>query len=274
MLLPLRDDNKGLHTPYVTYALIAANLAVMAWFAICPPEEQRREVAEHGFIPARIAQLTNPRLVVDVPLEPREPVVGRNRRVALDAIPVPVLRLPAAPMQILSTILTTMFLHGGWIHLAGNMWFLWIFGNNVEDRLGHWLYLVFYLVGGVLATSCHWAYDPHSMTPVIGASGAVATVLGAYAVTFPAASVRTLVFLGLVTVIDIPAIVWLGLWLAGQLVDAMFVGDLAVAVWAHIGGFAAGAFLMPILTFGLPPHGTSWDDEMKRQFTFPPPEGR
>jgi membrane associated rhomboid family serine protease len=167
-----------------------------------------------------------------------------------------------------------MFLHGGWLHLAGNMWFLWIFGNNVEDRLGSWLYLVFYLVGGILATSCHWAYDPRSVTPVIGASGAVATVLGAYAVTFPTANVRTLVFIGLVTVIDIPAIIWLGLWLGGQLVDAVFVGDLAVAVWAHIGGFAAGAFLMPILTFGMPPHGTSWDDEIKKQFSFPPPEGR
>ena len=108
------------------------------------------------------------------------------------------------------------------MHVLGNMWFLWIFGNNVEDRLGPIIYFIFYLVGGCLAMACHWAYDPSSIVPVIGASGAVASILGAYAVTFPKAQVRTLLFLGIVTTFDIPALVWLGLWFGGELVDAVF----------------------------------------------------
>ena len=103
--------------------------------------------------------------------------------------------------------------------------------------MGHVLYLGFYVVGGLLATTCHWAYDPHSTMPVVGASGAVATILGAYAVTWPKATVSTLIFFGLVTIIEIPALMWLGFWFAGQLVDAFVNRDLGVAVWAHIGGF-------------------------------------
>ncbi|HEX3726287.1 MAG TPA: rhomboid family intramembrane serine protease [Pirellulales bacterium] len=274
MLFPLRDDNPATRTPFATFLLIAVNVLVMLWLSQQPPLEERRIVVEHGFIPVRIEQLSNPKLVVDVPLTPAAERPDRPRFVRQQQ-PREIVRLAPAPLEILLTILTTMFLHGGWMHVAGNMWFLWIFGNNVEDRLGPALYLGFYLVGGVLATSCHWAYDPHSTVPVIGASGAVATILGAYAVAFPQAKVKTLVFFGLFTIIDIPALVWLGLWLGGELLSAVFVGkDLTVAVWAHIGGFAAGAMLMPILTFGTSPHGTSWEDEIKRHFSFPPPDGR
>jgi membrane associated rhomboid family serine protease len=270
-MFPLKDENPTRTIPWVTVALVAVNLLVMVWLAMQAPPRQQLEVVRHGFIPARVAQLNDPRLIVDVPLAP-------TRGPAAVHLPAgfpqgqPAVRMTAEPVQFFSTILTCMFLHGGWLHVLGNMWFLWIFGNNVEDRLGHLLYVVFYLVGGMLATSCHWAYDPTSTVPVIGASGAVATVLGAYAVTWPAAKVRTLIILGFITIVDIPAVVWLGLWLIGQFVDAAFQADLGVAVWAHIGGFVAGALMMPILTFGAPPPGTDWHEENRRLFNPSPIE--
>jgi membrane associated rhomboid family serine protease len=159
-------------------------------------------------------------------------------------------QLPADRPQILSTFVTTMFLHGGWFHLLGNMWFLWIFGNNIEDRLGHLSYLFFYLLGGILATACHWLTDTSSTVPVIGASGAVAAVLGAYAVTFPFHQIRCLLFLFiLVTLIDVPALLVMGVWLLGQLAEGLRASRLGlsggVAWWAHVGGFVAGAALIP-----------------------------
>jgi hypothetical protein len=270
-MFPLKDHNPSETTPYVTLLLIAINTLVMVWLAMLPPLEQQEAVLEHGFIPARIAQLTQNR-AIQVELEVQEPAAVPG--IAPVRREVKRIDLPPEPAQILSTILTTMFLHGGWMHLAGNMWFLWVFGNNIEDRLGHFLYLAFYLVGGLLATACHWANDPASTTPVVGASGAVATILGAYAVTFPKATVSTLIFFGIITVIEIPALIWLGVWLAGQLVDALFNREQGVAVWAHIGGFAAGALLMPILSFGSPPPGSSWQEELRKHFTDVPSERR
>jgi len=113
-----------------------------------------------------------------------------------------------------------------------------------------------------------------STTPVVGASGAVAAILGAYAVTFPKAMVSTVIFFGIITVVQIPALVWLGLWLLGQLAEAFFNRDLGVAVWAHIGGFAAGALLMPILSFGSPPPGSNWHEELKKHFSMTPSDGQ
>jgi membrane associated rhomboid family serine protease len=151
-----------------------------------------------------------------------------------------------------------MFLHGGWMHLLSNMWFLWLFGNNVEDRLGHVVYLVFYLLGGLAALFCHWLTDPASAVPVIGASGAVAAVLGAYAITFPFARIRTLVFLLVfVTIVDLPALLVLGVWFLGQLLEARASLNLevdgGVAFMAHVGGFVAGLILMPLLGGTRPP---------------------
>jgi membrane associated rhomboid family serine protease len=270
-MFPLYDDNPSLRTPFVTLGLVAINVAVMVWLSLMPPLERQVAIVHHAFVPERIDQLTNPNLVVKVPIEIDAPAGGV--RVGLPQQPaVRVEELPADPLQILASIISTMFLHGGWMHLAGNMWILWIFGNNVEDRLGSFLYLIFYLVGGLLATTCHWAYDPHSGVPVVGASGAVAAILGAYAVTFPRATVRTLIFFGFITVVDLPALLWLGLWFAGQLFGATLNRDLGVAVWAHIGGFIAGAALMPILSFGSPPPGSSWKEEIEKHFLFPPPD--
>ena len=151
----------------------------------------------------------------------------------------------------LKGLLGYMWLHGGFFHLLGNMWFLWIFGNNVEDRLGGGLYLTIYLLGGVLASGCHWMFQQGSPVPVIGASGAVAAILGAYAVTWPWARVHTLVFLFFfVTIIDLPALLVLGVWFIGQLLSGLGQGQgeaAGVAWWAHIGGFLAGMLLMPLL---------------------------
>ena len=269
-MIPLYDHNPTHGTPFVTLALIAINTVVMFYLATLSPLAQQEVAIEHGFIPARIAQLRNEKplqvSVKEVVLVPNQ--FGRPAQQLRD---VKKIELPPSRPQIFGSVLTTMFMHGGWMHLIGNMWFLWLFGNNVEDRLGHVLYLVFYLVGGLLATACHWAYDPSSIIPVIGASGAVAAVLGGYAVTWPWAKVTTLLFLGFfITTVEIPALVWLGLWLGGQLLDASFNRDLGVAVWAHIGGFVVGAVVMPMLTYGMRPPGESDDDdEFDRLLSFP-----
>jgi rhomboid family protein len=263
-MLPLKDNNPTSTTPFVTYGLVIVNAVVMLWLSTFPPVAQQQFLIERGFIPARIAQLANPKLVVEVPIE--SDVVVQNGRIVRR--PIKTVALKAATMPILASLLTSMFIHGGWLHLAGNMWFLWIFGNNIEDRLGHLLYLVFYLVGGVLASASHWAYNPQSAIPVVGASGAVATILGAYAVTFPKATVSTLVFFGFITIIEVPALVWLAVWIGGQLLDALLQRDMGVAVWAHIGGFAVGAVLMPLLSYVTGPRGGSLEDELKKYFPF------
>ena len=143
-------------------------------------------------------------------------------------------------------VVTSIFLHGGWLHLIGNMLFLWIFGNNIEDRLGHLPFLLFYLAGGIAAALAQVAIDPDSTIPLIGASGAIAAILGAYLVFYPGARITSLVFLGFFyQVLNVPALVVLGYWFLLQLVDgfASLGADNAqggVAFFAHIGGFVSG----------------------------------
>lgn len=266
MLFPLWDENPSTRRPWVTFALIAINILIMGWLESLPLLDQELVIVEHGFVPQRVHQLSDPKLLVEVPVSDALPA---DQIPVINGQPVKAIELPADPEQIYASMFTTLFLHGGWLHVLGNMWFLWIFGNNIEDRLGHWLYLAFYLIGGLLATGCHWAYDPQSTMPLIGASGAVAAVLGGYAVTFPKAKIKTLLFVFLV---DFPAWFWLLFWFVGELVSAAVVRDLGVAVWAHIGGFAIGALAMPLLCLGLPPPGTSWHKETEEQFSFTPPE--
>ncbi len=145
---------------------------------------------------------------------------------------------------------TSQFLHGGWFHFIGNMWFLWIFGDNIEDRLGHFKFLIFYLLCGVIAGFAHVYTNPHSSLPTVGASGAIAGVMGAYTVLFPGARVITLfVFFFFIRFIELPAIIFLGVWFlmqffsgAAALASAESAGG--VAWWAHIGGFVAGIALI------------------------------
>ena len=152
------------------------------------------------------------------------------------------------------TLITSQFLHGGWLHLLGNLLFLWIFGNNVEDRLGRFRFLLFYLVGGAVAGLTQVAIDPDSTIPTIGASGAIAATLGAYLVLFPRARITSLVFLGFFyQLIDVPAVIVLVFWFALQLIDGLAsigVTDTAgggVAFFAHIGGFVFGAVVGLVL---------------------------
>jgi membrane associated rhomboid family serine protease len=157
--------------------------------------------------------------------------------------------LSAAPHW--STVLTSMFMHGGWIHLLGNMWFLWIFGNNIEDAMGHARFAVFYLVCGVIAALTQVLVDPHSAVPMVGASGAISGVMGAYVLLFPRVRVHTLVWLGFfVTTVTLPAYLMLGYWFVYQVLLGT-VGVLAqveggTAFWAHIGGFLAGMALIKL----------------------------
>ena len=143
---------------------------------------------------------------------------------------------------------TSMFLHGGWLHLVGNMWFLWIFGDNVEDALGSFRFVFFYLLCGLAAGFTHFILDPSSPIPTIGASGAIAGVLGGYMVLFPGARVVTLVPLGIfLRVMELPAALMIGLWFLVQLVSGLMTQGLqngGVAWWAHVGGFVAGLALV------------------------------
>jgi membrane associated rhomboid family serine protease len=146
-------------------------------------------------------------------------------------------------------LLTSMFLHGSWMHLIGNMWFFWIFGNNVEDSMGHLRFLVFYLLTGLMAAAAHVISTPGSPVPTVGASGAISGIMGAYIVLYPGARVTTMIPLFIfIRFVALPAWVFLGLWFLIQLLSAGAdpAGGGGVAFWAHIGGFAAGVLLIMV----------------------------
>jgi membrane associated rhomboid family serine protease len=146
------------------------------------------------------------------------------------------------------TPVTSMFLHGGWLHLLGNMWFLWLFGNNVEDSMGHFRYVAFYILCGLAAAAAQTVVNPDSAIPMVGASGAISGVMGAYIVLYPRVRVHMLVVLGFfITRIAVPAFLMLGYWFLLQLLGGLpTIGDEkgGVAFWAHAGGFIAGAILI------------------------------
>jgi membrane associated rhomboid family serine protease len=246
-MFPLYDNIPTERTPVLTYALVAINALVFLWMSQMPELQQEVLAYQHGFVPARIVQLSQPHpIFVPVNVAVLDPFWGQ--RVEQRAI-----ELDPSPRQIWLSLLTCMFLHGSWTHLLGNMWFLWLFGNNVEDRLGPLPYLFLYLVGGVLASGVHWTIDPTSTIPVIGASGAIAAVLGAYGITWPWARVSCLVFLVIfITIIDVPALIVLGGWFVLQVLEGQKslsgAASSGVAWWAHVGGFLAGMALMPLLS--------------------------
>lgn len=172
-------------------------------------------------------------------------VIPREYAAFVGGEPVPLLKLILAPFA-------SMFLHGGWMHLIGNMWFLHLFGNNVEDMMGHLKFLVFYLMSGLVATFAHVAVNPLSPIPIVGASGAISGVIGAYFVMFPRARVLTLVFaFFFVDIVVLPAVVFIGLWFLFQfwsgLISLAVPHINGVAWWAHIGGFIAGMVLAPMM---------------------------
>jgi len=227
-LFPLRDENPTLLVPVVTIGLIVANVGVWLYLQGAGMSQGGlgSSVCAYGLIPAEVTGLTEGYTGIDFG--------------------------PGAPPCVFGGLtwqaaLTSMFLHGGWVHLISNMWFLWLFGNNIEDSMGHLRFLLFYALAGLAAAAAHVLSGPGSMVPTVGASGAISGVMGAYLVLYPRVRIRTLFFIVfLIRVQAVPAWMVLILWFATQLLagytDA--VAQAGVAFWAHIGGFVAGVLLV------------------------------
>lgn len=223
MLLPLHDNNplRRIRFGYFTVAFIAACVLVFLYQLSLPDREATRFVFSFGAIPSVVF--------------------------GYKGLPPEFVHVPAN-----ATLVTSMFLHGSVMHLVGNMLFLWVLGDNVEDALGHARFVVFYLVSGIAAALSHAVTEPGSIVPMIGASGAISGVIGAYLVLHPTAPIRTLVFNNIVS---LPAYVVLGLWIGFQFLNVYFAGpgQGGVAWWAHIGGFVAGVILIvPMRQRGVP----------------------
>jgi membrane associated rhomboid family serine protease len=236
--IPISDENPTSRRPYVTYALIVVN--VLVWFF-----ELSRGVFEstfdYGAIPSWVLHQMR-----DGTLQLGGLVRGGGAITLHQEVPWP------------WTLVTSMFMHGGWLHIIGNMWFLWIFGDNVEDAMGSAKYLVFYLLCGLAAAAAQVLSQPSSQVPMVGASGAIAGVLGAYIVLYPHARVRCLwILFIIITTVWVPAWLLLGIWFISQ----FFMPGEGVAWMAHVGGFITGFLLVRLFVPRRPP---------PRRDSFPP----
>ena len=212
-MIPLKDDNPTRTFPFVTILIIVTNIVVYIYQLTLGQKAETLFILRAGAIPYEITRFAD--------IQP------------LSFIPPPL------------TLFSAIFVHGGFLHAAGNMLYLWIFGDNIEDRLGHFRFIVFYLLSGLIASLAHIIILPNSAIPMIGASGAIAGVLGAYFLLYPRAHVLTLVFFFFfVDIIRIPALVFLGLWFVFQILSSGAGGG--IAWYAHIGGFIGGAVLVKL----------------------------
>lgn len=232
-MIPISDDNPTRTTPYVVYALIILNVFVYLINNVGAGPFGR--LWNFSMIPYSV--IHDMRVI---------PIINQFGQIAGFQKDMAI-----GPHPQWITIFTSMFMHGGLFHIGGNMLFLWVFGNNIEDVLGHAKFLLFYTACGVLAAFAHIASNPNSMIPTVGASGAIAGMLGAYLLLYPQARVNTLVFLGFfVTHVEIPAIFVLGVWFLTQLTGVAGSGGTiggGVAYWAHIGGFVAGLVIIYLM---------------------------
>ncbi len=224
-MFPISDDNPTRHTPYLTYTLIAINVLVFGYELTLSPTGLDQFLHTAAIVPAELSK-------------------------TLAGTPGTVSSLPEW-----TTLITSQFLHGGWMHLLGNMLFLWIFGNNVEDELGAPKFLVLYLLSGVLATLTQWWFYPLSTVPSLGASGAIAGIMGAYIIRFPRARILTLIS---IFPFRVPAYLFLGVWFVQQAFYGIASLEVptnigmesgGIAYWAHAGGFVFGIILA--LLFGI-----------------------
>ncbi len=226
MLLPLKDDIPNSSFPVVTIGIILTNALVYYHQLALGFEENEQFIMQWGAIPFYISQA---------------------------AAPV------TSPFPWVLPLFSSMFIHGGFFHLFGNMLYLWIFGNNIEDHLGHFRFLLFYLICGLAAAGAQIFSQPDSLVPMVGASGAIAGILGAYLLTFPGGRVLTLVFIFVfVKLIRIPALIVLGFWFAVQLISASAGAEEGVAFFAHIGGFISGLVLVKFFQPGPLTSRTRW----------------
>ncbi len=217
-MIPFSDENPARTRPYVTVAIIVLCVLAFLWELALGPRTDEALTA-FGFTPHAFSHPEGARYM-------------------------------GLGLPVWTTILTSMFLHAGWLHIGGNMLYLWIFGNNIEDAMGHVKFTVFYLVCGTVACLTLFAIDPNSTTPVVGASGAISGVLAAYMLLYPRARVHTLLTLGIFLYpVWIRAVWVIGFWFALQLVTAALTpaSEPGTAWWAHVGGFAAGLILTPLL---------------------------
>ena len=270
-MIPLKDNLPTARFPVVTVVLIAINVAFMVWQWTFPTDPQLNQIGlgeidqsslEYGAIPYRITH----------PSEQEDCSIGAVNDQAEPGVVCPgttefaeaeargeanpgVALIPLEQAAWFITLFTSMFMHGGILHIAGNMLFLWVFGNNIEDALGRLKFVLFYLAAGLVAVYSQAALDPGSTVPTIGASGAVAGVLGAYALLHPQARVLTLIFIiFFVTLIEIPALVLLAIWFVLQFIPALGQvatpeagGGEGIAYFAHVGGFIFGLATIRLL---------------------------
>jgi membrane associated rhomboid family serine protease len=227
-MFPLRDENPTLRTPVAVMAIIGLNVA--AWALVQGFGEGAmlaRSLCDWGLIPGELLHTAQPGTLVPL---------GENLACRLE------------PRSNLLSIMTHMFLHGGWFHLIGNLWFLWVFGDNVEDAMGPARFWAFYLLCGLAAAGAQILSNPATAIPMVGASGAIGGVMGAYARLYPRARILTFIFLGFyATTVAVPAIAMLGYWFFIQLasgIPALQEAGGGVAFWAHVGGFVAGVILV------------------------------
>jgi membrane associated rhomboid family serine protease len=274
-VLPLKDNNPTSRFPIVTVALIVINVAVFIW-QLNFPTDQRLENAgfgsidqsslEYGAIPYRITHTSTGDCAIGAVSEPlpgefeagvvcpdtKDYAEARARSEQNPGSDLGPFTIDEKAWWV--TLFTSMFMHGGWLHIAGNMLFLWVFGNNIEDRLGRLGFALFYVLAGLIAVYTQALIDTSSTAPTIGASGAIAGVLGAYALLYPRARVLTLIFIiFFVTLVEIPALILLALWFILQFIPALGQvavesgGDQGVAYFAHVGGFLFGLAVAGLL---------------------------
>lgn len=219
-MFPIKDDQPRYSTPYVNWFLIVLNILIYLFQASLDPRSAELFARQFGVVPSHLSAF-----------------LAGSPKYTLPAVVIP--------------FVTSMFLHAGWMHVLGNMWFLYIFGDNVEDYLGHFKYLVFYVLCGLIAMTTQVAIYPNSTLPTVGASGAIAGILGAYFILYPRARVLTWFF---VFVFYIPAWIMLGYWFVLQFMAGAVTLSVAqagkdvggVAVWAHVGGFVAGLVMIKL----------------------------